>query len=108
MPASSWFSPPASGLAYAAYVSALAISILVGILLGAYWICRDRRLDKVPGPRGNPIVGIGLDLPPNATQKFYDWANEYGEVYKVRVGWWTWVVLNSPEAIKEVFDKQVP
>lgn len=103
---SSWFGPPTSGLAYAAYVSLIAISILVSTLLGAYWICRDRRLSKVPGPQGNPIVGIGLDLPPNATQKFYDWAKEYGEVYKIRVGWWTWVVLNSPEAIKEVFDKQ--
>jgi len=78
---------------------------LLAVLL---WIIRrDRRLDNVPGPKGSLITGIGRDLPPNAIQKFREWADEYGEVYKIRLGWYTWVVLNSPEAVKEILDKQV-
>lgn len=81
----------------------------VGLLAVAIslYIRRDRRLSKINGPKGNPFVGIGLALPPNATQKLREWAVEYGEVYKMRIGWYNWVVLNSPDAIKEVFDRQV-
>jgi hypothetical protein len=64
-------------------------------------------LQKINGPRGNMLVGQGLALPPKATQRLREWAQEYGEVYKIRIGWYNWVVLSSPEAIKEVFDKQV-
>lgn len=32
---------------------------------------------------------------------------KYGEVFKLRVGWFNWVVINSPEAMKEILDKQV-
>ena len=67
----------------------------------------DRRLRKINGPKGNPLFGLGLALPPNATQKLREWAVKYGEIYKIRIGWYYWVVLNSPEAIKEVFDRQV-
>ncbi|KAI0410772.1 cytochrome P450 [Xylaria grammica] len=31
---------------------------------------------------------------------------EYGEVYKVKIGWYNWVAINSPEAMREIFDKQ--
>ena len=68
---------------------------------------RDRRLSKIKGPKGNPFVGIGISLPSHATQKLRDWAVQYGEVYKFRIGWYYWVVLNSPDAIKEIFDRQV-
>jgi hypothetical protein len=70
-------------------------------------IRRDKRLDTIPGPKGSLITGIGRDLPPNALQKFREWAEEYGEVYKIRLGFYTWVVLSSPEAVKEILDKQV-
>lgn len=80
---------------------------LIVIPLALYFSRRDTRLDRVPGPRGNPITGIGLFLPSDADRKFRTWAKTYGEVYKIRVGWWNWVVLNSPETVKEVFDRQV-
>ncbi|USW46727.1 Putative cytochrome P450 [Septoria linicola] len=34
------------------------------------------------------------------------WALEYGELFQIRVGWYNWVVVNSPQAMKEIFDKQ--
>lgn len=83
----------------------LAILVLAAIAIGV-WIRRDRRLDKMPGPKGWPLVGIGLGLP-RQSAFMHKWGLEYGEVFKLRVGWYNWVVLNSPEAMKEIMDKQV-
>ncbi|KAI8950858.1 putative O-methylsterigmatocystin oxidoreductase [Xylaria longipes] len=58
------------------------------------------------GPRGYPLIGIGIHLPEKAPAVFRQWAAEYGEVFKIRVGWYNWVVVNSPEAMREIFDKQ--
>ncbi|KAF2688363.1 O-methylsterigmatocystin oxidoreductase [Lentithecium fluviatile CBS 122367] len=86
--------------------TALCFIILLAAAALQYSL-RDNRLAKIDGPKGRPFVGIGLSLPPNATRKLREWAQQYGEVYKIRIGWYYWVVLNSPEAIKEVFDRQV-
>ena len=71
------------------------------------WVRRERRLDEMPGPGGYPLVGIGISLPPKAPQRFRQWASSYGEVFKLGVSWYNWVVINSPEALKEILDKQV-
>lgn len=83
----------------------LAILVTAAIAIGI-WIRRDRRLEKMPGPKGWPLVGIGLGLP-KQSGFMHKWGLEYGEVFKLRVGWYNWVVLNSPEAMKEIMDKQV-
>ncbi|KAK7725513.1 hypothetical protein SLS63_008116 [Diaporthe eres] len=83
----------------------LAILVFAAIAIGV-WIRRDRRLDKMPGPKGWPLVGIGLGLPKQSAF-MHKWGLEYGEVFKLRVGWYNWVVINSPEAMKEIMDKQV-
>ncbi|KAK3390611.1 O-methylsterigmatocystin oxidoreductase [Podospora didyma] len=71
------------------------------------WIKRDRRLDKMPGPKGKyPFIGIGIGLPRKSAEVLGQWAIQYGEVYKIRVGWFDWVVINSPEAMRDIFDKQ--
>ena len=59
------------------------------------------------GPAGWPWIGIGLSLPSDAPEVFRRWTRQYGEVFKIRVGWYDWVILNSPEAVKELLDKQV-
>lgn len=73
----------------------------------AIWLRRDRRLDKMPGPRGFPLIGIGISLPDKAHVRFREWAAQYGEVFKLRVGWFNWVVINSPQAMHEILNKQV-
>ncbi|KAH7319574.1 putative O-methylsterigmatocystin oxidoreductase [Stachybotrys elegans] len=35
-----------------------------------------------------------------------EWALEHGELFRLRIGWYDWVVINSPEAFKELMDKQ--
>jgi hypothetical protein len=81
---------------------AATITLLMVVMLHI----RKDRLSKIDGPKGNIFVGLGLALPPYATQRLREWAQQYGEVYKIRIGWYNWVVLSSPEAIKEILDKQ--
>ena len=83
------------------------VAVLVGLLLLVIaWLRRDRRLDTVPGPKGYPLIGVGYKLPPKAPATFRKWAIEYGDVFKIRVGWYNWVVINTPEAIREILEKQ--
>jgi cytochrome P450 len=70
------------------------------------WLRRDTRLDTIPGPKGWPIIGFGWSLPPKAPTLFRQWASEYGELFKMRIGWYDCVVVNSPDAIREIFEKQ--
>ncbi|KAK2735176.1 hypothetical protein FQN55_002266 [Onygenales sp. PD_40] len=60
----------------------------------------------MPGPKGYPLIGIGYKLPPGAPALFRKWAAQYGDVFKIRVGWYNWVVINTPEAIREILEKQ--
>lgn len=83
------------------------LAVLIGfIALLTAWLRRDRRLASIPGPRTYPLVGLGYKLPPKAPALFRKWAMEYGDVFRIRVGWYDWVVINSPEAIAEILEKQ--
>lgn len=86
-------------------LATLALVFVTASILYA-WIKRDRRLDNMPGPRGWPLIGIGIGLPKKSVEVLGNWALQYGEVYKIRVGWYNWVVINSPEAMRDIFDKQ--
>ncbi|KAL3426712.1 hypothetical protein PVAG01_00221 [Phlyctema vagabunda] len=65
-----------------------------------------KHLRQVPGPKGLPIVGNTLSLGAQPQRLFREWALQYGELFKIQLGWENWVFVNSPEAIKEIFDKQ--
>ena len=86
-------------------VPVLAVILSIALLITT-WLRRDRRLDTIPGPKGHPLLGIGYTLPPKAPTAFRKWANEYGEVFKLRVGWYDWVVINTPEAVREILERQ--
>lgn len=79
---------------------------LACIFLIVTWRVRAKRLDWIPGPRGYPLIGLGYKLPPKAPALFRKWALEYGDIFKVRVGWYDWVVVNTPEAVREILEKQ--
>ncbi|KAL2016255.1 hypothetical protein VTK56DRAFT_4031 [Thermocarpiscus australiensis] len=70
------------------------------------WLHRDRRLDTIPGPKGYPIIGVGTQLPPRAPALFRQWALEHGDIFKIPVGWYNWVVINTPEVVREILEKQ--
>jgi len=62
-------------------------------------------LRPVPGPKGLPIIGNALDLPEYPEKKYMEWAREYGELFKIQLGWNDWVFVNSDEAVKVVSPK---
>ncbi|KAL6157059.1 hypothetical protein ACJQWK_06997 [Exserohilum turcicum] len=80
--------------------------VIPTILLIIAFLRHDRRIDTIPGPRLHPVVGLGLKLPSNATALFRQWAEDYGDIFKVRIGWYNWVVINTPEAVREILEKQ--
>jgi len=60
----------------------------------------------VPGPRGWPVVGNTWQLRPQPQSQFKAWAREYGDLFRIRIGWYDWIFVNDPAAVKEIFDKQ--
>ena len=83
----------------------LAVLLGIAVLITTY-LQHDRPLSTIPGPKGYPLIGLGYKLPAKAPTVFRQWAAEYGEVFKIRVGWYNWVVINTPEAIREILEKQ--
>ncbi|THC95056.1 hypothetical protein EYZ11_005451 [Aspergillus tanneri] len=63
-------------------------------------------LATLAGPMAYPLIGVGYKLPPRAPALFRQWAVEYGDIFKIRVGWYNWVVINTPEAVREILEKQ--
>jgi Cytochrome P450 len=83
----------------------LPITTAVLLVIFVTYVSTRRRPPKgfrlVPGPRGLPLVGNTLQVPPTrAEKKFFEWAQEYGELYRIQMGWYDWVFVNSDVATK--------
>lgn len=63
-------------------------------------------LRSVPGPRGLPLLGNTLQLQPQPQRQLQGWANQYGDLFKIQLGWYNWIFVNDPAAVKDIFDKQ--
>lgn len=86
----------------------LPIFIFIFLLI-CYLYTQERATDKarrVPSPPGLPLIGNTLQLSSQPHRQFLKWAQQYGEIYRVRLGLMNWFMLNSPEAVKEILDKQ--
>ncbi|KIX94575.1 uncharacterized protein Z520_09621 [Fonsecaea multimorphosa CBS 102226] len=62
-----------------------------------------------PGARlfsGHSHIYTGQVTNNPSESQLVKWAQELGEIYQIQMGTQRWVVLSSPEAIKEVFDRQ--
>ncbi|KAJ7589614.1 cytochrome P450 [Mycena floridula] len=66
---------------------------------------RDTKLP--PGPPTIPILG-NLHIFPTkfAHFRFTEWAREYGEIYSLKIGPGTAIVISSATAVKELMDKR--
>jgi hypothetical protein len=85
----------------------ISISLLLplAVILAITLLSQRRRPPKgyrlVPGPKGVPIFGNTLQVPPDrAEKKFIEWAREYGELFRIQMGWNEWVFVNSDIATK--------
>jgi len=81
----------------------LAVSLVV--LIVVTYIATRRRPPNgyrlVPGPKGLPIIGNTLEVPTvHPEKKFQEWAKEFGELYRIQLGWNEWVFVNSDYAVK--------
>ncbi|TFK33619.1 cytochrome P450 [Crucibulum laeve] len=57
-----------------------------------------------PGPKGVPFFGNLFQVPVlRPYPKFRDWAKEYGEIYRLKLGPQEMIVLNTAEAADELF-----
>ncbi|KAL2839386.1 cytochrome P450 [Aspergillus pseudoustus] len=63
-----------------------------------------KRLPK--GLRDIPDAGNGAQMGVHPQRQLQNWALEHGELFKVRLGREEWIYVNSPAAVKEIFDKQ--
>ncbi|KAH9941443.1 cytochrome P450 [Amylocystis lapponica] len=79
--------------------------ILAGLALVAALALRRRRSPPLPpGPPGLPFIGNLLQVDPlRMYPQFQAWAKEYGEIFSLRFGAQTTIVLNTPEAAQELF-----
>ena len=89
----------------------IGVGIVSGCLLLAQvaisiYNARRNRID-LPGPKGWPFIGIGFDLPKRPRKLLSEYRTKYGDAFKIRLGWYNWVFFNTPDGVKEVFDKQV-
>jgi cytochrome P450 len=85
--------------------------VFVAIALFLSWIQLPRNpirkgVRKVPGPKGLPLVGNVLQLGTRPQRQYEKWADQYGELFLVKLGFFNWVFVNTPAAVKEIFDKR--
>jgi Cytochrome P450 len=83
--------------------SALLVIFLVWVFT------RDPRQKHLPpGPKGLPIIGNTHQLPTtdDVSKVIIQWAREYGEIFRIRLGMTNYIYLNTPEAVKELMDKK--
>ena len=87
----------------------LVAGILIYIQIYLYW-SKARKFPPgfrhVPSPKGLPLIGNSLQLGKHPRKQFEKWTEEYGELFKIQLGWNNWVFLNSREAVKEILDRQ--
>lgn len=67
---------------------------------------RLNRARVIPFPPGLPLIGNTLQISSKPHLQFIRWASQYGEIYRARLGLRDWYILSSPEAVKEILDKQ--
>ncbi|KAK5658189.1 hypothetical protein OQA88_2162 [Cercophora sp. LCS_1] len=63
-------------------------------------------LVDIPEPKGWPIFGNALDIDPNFPLGALDgWADEFGEIYRIRLPGENLIVINSQRLVHEVCDE---
>ncbi|KAI4523845.1 cytochrome P450 [Schizophyllum commune Loenen D] len=88
-------------LIYSAFACALVTAGYKVLRIGS----REQNLP--PGPPTVPLLGNALQIPRKFTfYRFTEWARVYGEIYSLKIGPGTAIVLSSPAVLKQVLDKQ--
>ncbi|KID68700.1 Cytochrome P450, partial [Metarhizium hybridum] len=86
----------------------VALGLLAALLVAYLVASVGRRGSKLPpGPPTLPIIGNLHQIPTTFTHlKFTEWAKQYGEIFSLKMGPATCVVLTSPPLVKQLVDKK--
>ncbi|KAL1665077.1 cytochrome P450 [Schizophyllum commune] len=90
-------------------VSATSLAVAALTLAASYKILRtaSREHGLPPGPPTAPIFGNALQVPAKGMYlRFTEWARIYGEIYSIKMGSRTAIILSGPAALRELLDKQ--
>ncbi|KAF8649385.1 hypothetical protein AX16_005826 [Volvariella volvacea WC 439] len=93
------------------YSNFVQLAVLAGGGLLLYYVYGAfasglRHRGMPPGPRALPFFGNALTFPRERPHlKFTEWAREYGDIFSLKVFQLPIIVLNSPSAVREVFEK---
>ncbi|KAI0082000.1 cytochrome P450 [Panus rudis PR-1116 ss-1] len=101
-------SPPPCARASSTMSQLWFLLIIVStVLLLIGWLCGKGRRERglPPGPPTLPLLGNALDFPKSQPHlRFTEWARTYGEIFSLKVGSTTLVVLNSPRMVRQCLD----
>ncbi|KAG8924505.1 hypothetical protein FRC02_010372, partial [Tulasnella sp. 418] len=89
------------------WTSAAAVAAASAIWYGHKLLQIGKRESFLPpGPDTIPLLG-NLHLFPtsNIHFKFTEWARQYGEIYSLKMGPGTAIVITSPAAVRQIMDK---
>ncbi len=84
------------------------LALLAGVTIIYLFFFVGRRDPKLPpGPPTLPIIGNLHQIPTKRTHlQFAKWAKQYGEIYSLKFGPGTSIVISSPRLIKQLVDKK--
>ncbi|KHN94309.1 Cytochrome P450 [Metarhizium album ARSEF 1941] len=97
-----------TGCKFVGMILLLVLGFLTA-LLAAYLVSSVGRRDPKlpPGPPTLPIIGNLHQIPTTlAYLKFSQWAKQYGEIFSLKMGPETCIVLTSPRLVKQLIDKK--
>ncbi|ESK81714.1 cytochrome p450 [Moniliophthora roreri MCA 2997] len=88
------------------YLGAVAIG-LCWLLLSKFFKAGRREATLPPGPPTIPVLGNLHVFPKHSVQwKFTEWARQYGDIYSLKLGSKTVIILTDIQAVKELLDKR--
>ncbi|CAL1707417.1 unnamed protein product [Somion occarium] len=86
----------------------LTVVVLVVVFIGLVqrlWRIGSREQGLPPGPPTLPLLGNLLVFPrTRAHLKFTEWARSYGDIYSLKIGSGTAIVVSSPKMARECFE----
>ncbi|OAA43301.1 Cytochrome P450 [Metarhizium rileyi] len=87
---------------------AAALGLCIALLIVYLLVTVGRRGSKLPpGPPTLPIIGNLHQIPTSFTHlKIAEWAKQYGDIFSLKLGPATAVVLTSPRLVKTLVDKK--
>ncbi|XP_071949557.1 cytochrome P450 2J4-like [Antedon mediterranea] len=86
-------------------ISIQNVVLLVFVILLALWLLKSNN-NLPPGPRGWPIIGSIPYMFGEPHETFEEWTRIYGDIFTVKLGRETVVILNGSDVVKQALKDQ--